>query len=175
MYKTSKGGAGLAVSQPTAAAKFARLLAPPDGVTRGIDIFVGGPVLVVVGGYPSNPPTPTPLHASAVVITLTDCHNRGPGRSIPRANRGSTQPPRLARTSVTRATRWNLFFRSGRCPAWANHMQGDPGLKHVQRDACHELEPVSQIRTLVQIGLARFKGKPKGLHPSFRTPRVARV
>ena len=47
-------------------------------------------------------------------------------------------------------------------------MQGDPGLKHVQRNACHELEPVSQIRTLVQIGLARFKGKPEGLRlPPF--------
>ena len=57
MYKMSTGGAGgLAVSPPTAAAKLARLLAPPDGVNRGIDIFVNGPVPVVVGGCPCESP-----------------------------------------------------------------------------------------------------------------------
>ena len=55
MYKMSTGGAGgLAVSPPTAAAKLARLLAPPDGVNRGIDIFVNGPVPVVVVGWSPN-------------------------------------------------------------------------------------------------------------------------
>lgn len=56
MYKVSTGGAGLVVLQATAAAKLARLLAPPDGVNRGIDIFVGGPVPMVVGGCPCELP-----------------------------------------------------------------------------------------------------------------------
>ena len=56
MYKKLTGGAGLVVLQPPAATKLARLLASPDGVNRGIDIFVGGPVPVIVGGCPCESP-----------------------------------------------------------------------------------------------------------------------